>query len=320
MKDLEKDEKAEELSKKKRKLKDIEVEFVSFVKRPATRRKFHMFKSRETQTEIFKTHKAFVSFTKGENEAKRILYGVVYAPDEVDAQGDFMDAEVLEKVAHDFLINHRKIDHEHDFMEGAGVVVESYIAPTDYGEGENKVKKGSWVLAVKASVELWDEFNKGNITGFSLAGRIFDSEFIRTPDEEADLNNHGLFWSASPREQTQKTNQEEEVNMDELKKLQEQVDALSKAVDGLKSDGTDELRKSIEAIPNKENIEKTIADAVSEAIAGLQETLQKSYDKKLEKAINDLEGKLKDNDAPADTGDSEEPEVVVRKTEFKVGG
>jgi len=41
------------------------------------------------------------SFIK-KNEMQRIVLGVVYAPDEVDLQGDFSDAPTIEKACHEF--------------------------------------------------------------------------------------------------------------------------------------------------------------------------------------------------------------------------
>jgi hypothetical protein len=299
-----------ELEKKKRRLKDIEVDFVSLVKRPATGKSFFLWKSRDKlQEDVVETKKAMVSLIKGNSEAKRILYGVVYSPDEVDKQDDFMGAELIEKAAHDFIINYRNIDHEHDFMEGKGVVVESYIAPMDMLINEDSISKGSWVLAVKVTPEMWDEFSKGNITGFSLAGKIFDSEYIRTEEEEANLdeNSYGIFWSLRANENVEKneTKQEDEVNMEELQKLTETVAGLQKSLEDVntKLEGIiskEDIAKSIDEKVNVEEITKSIKEGIDTEVANLTKTIQDTLNTKVE----ELEKKFTENDQPGNTGDN----------------
>lgn len=105
---------------------------------------------------------------------KQIVYGVVLAPDEMDAQEDWMTAEDIEKTAHDYLIKSRVVGSGHKKPIDAGVV-ESYIAPQDFdlsGQyGSQKVKKGSWVMGVKVSdKDHWNKVVSGDIQGFSVGG------------------------------------------------------------------------------------------------------------------------------------------------------
>lgn len=119
---------------------------------------------------------------KYDNE-KQIVYSVVYAPGEVDTQGDWATAETIEKAAHNFLANHRKIslDHKTDIEEYD--VVESYTAKqeeiwkNEKGETQ-KVVKGSWILGthIKDS-KLWKSIKSGEkYTGYSLEGKARHGE------------------------------------------------------------------------------------------------------------------------------------------------
>ncbi|CAI6223876.1 hypothetical protein NRS6116_01220 [Bacillus subtilis] len=126
---------------------------------------------------------------KEEGEQK-LVYGIVYEPDTVDAHGDFMTAAEIEKAAHGFLKDAREIDKQHDFKGGVGEVVESYVAPADFEMNGETIKKGSWVLVTKASEEIWEEIKKGEITGYSMAGvaDIAKQEEPVSPDEKGLFN------------------------------------------------------------------------------------------------------------------------------------
>lgn len=100
---------------------------------------------------------------------KRLLYGVVYAPDEVDSHGDQADADTIEVAAHGFMAAPLVgIQHE---KAAPARVVESYIAPQDLVIGKRVVTKGSWVVAIKVDDdELWGQVKAGSFGGLSLGG------------------------------------------------------------------------------------------------------------------------------------------------------
>ena len=105
---------------------------------------------------------------------KQIVYCVVLAPDETDLQGDIMTAEDIEETAHDYLLEARVIGSGHAKPMDAGVV-ECYIAPTDFESdgqfGPQKVKKGSWVIAIKIQDrQEWNKVLNGEYTGVSVGG------------------------------------------------------------------------------------------------------------------------------------------------------
>jgi hypothetical protein len=101
---------------------------------------------------------------------KRLVYGIVLEPDTEDTQGDIIAADEIEKAAHRFLVASRMVGDSHRKPAGAQVV-ESYIAPMEFNIGEQTVKAGSWVMAVKvADDRLWEAVQQGDYTGFSIGG------------------------------------------------------------------------------------------------------------------------------------------------------
>ncbi|MEH7186482.1 XkdF-like putative serine protease domain-containing protein [Bacillus toyonensis] len=170
---------------KKRKLKNLQVSHVSFVENGANQRKFFLTKSEE-QPNFEKP----VKVIKSDDEEKRLVYGIVYEPDAIDAHGDFTDAETIEKAAHEFMLKYRQIDKNHDFVAGVGEVVESYIAPADMELNGEPVKKGTWILTTKADEETWEAVKKGKFQGYSLAGiaetEVIEEEVIKTEEKQKE--------------------------------------------------------------------------------------------------------------------------------------
>lgn len=111
-----------------------------------------------------------VEFAKTDDE-KQIVVGVVLEPDEIDTQGDIITLDEIEKAAHEFLIKSRVVGKQHETVADAEIV-ESYLVPEDLTIGVEKVKKGTWVMAVKVhSDELWQEVKDGKFSGFSIGGK-----------------------------------------------------------------------------------------------------------------------------------------------------
>jgi hypothetical protein len=115
--------------------------------------------------------KVYVPICKRDDE-ERLVYGVVYSPDVVDAHGDIADAEVIKKMAHLFLGEYAQLDvmHDEDARDDL-YVVESYLAPMDFELGGQAITKGSWVLVSKImNDEIWDKVKAGELAGYSLGG------------------------------------------------------------------------------------------------------------------------------------------------------
>lgn len=135
-----------------RELVNAKITHVSYVDKAANQKQFFFMKS-EKQPDFQKEVEVFAK----EADEKKLVYGIVYEPDTVDAHGDFMTAAEIEKAAHGFLKDAREIDKQHDFQGGVGEVVESYVAPADFEMNGETIKKGSWVLVTKASQEVWEQ-------------------------------------------------------------------------------------------------------------------------------------------------------------------
>lgn len=167
---------------------DLTPSHVSIVDKAANKRSFLLMKDAEqpnveTDVRLLKR-----------DEEQQIVYGVVYEPDVVDAHGDFMDAGEIEKAAHVFLKEFRNVDKQHDFTSKVGEVIESYIAPADFELGGQTVTKGTWMMAVKVVDDVWQSIQKGEYTGFSLAG-YGNVEKAETPVEEPLTKEESTFFA-----------------------------------------------------------------------------------------------------------------------------
>ncbi|MCX8207694.1 MAG: XkdF-like putative serine protease domain-containing protein [Methanothrix sp.] len=124
----------------------------------------------EDRTDVVaeKSYKSIrVPIIKGDQQ---IVYGIVSEPGVVDLQGDILTPEEIRKAAHNFMMKSQRIGVEHTRPAKASII-ESYIAPVDFTCNGQRVRKGSWVMAVKIhDPELWAAVKRGEITGFSIAG------------------------------------------------------------------------------------------------------------------------------------------------------
>ncbi|MBR0581300.1 XkdF-like putative serine protease domain-containing protein [Bacillus altitudinis] len=168
-----------------RELINAKITHVSYVDKAANQKQFFFMKS-EKENDFEKEIKVIAKA----DDAQRLVYGVVYEPHVEDAHGDYMTPAEIEKAAHGFLKDAREIDKQHDFQGGVGEVVESYIAPSDFEMGDETIKKGSWVLVTKASDEIWEQIQKGEITGYSMAGT---ADIGKQEDHKPASDEKGLF-------------------------------------------------------------------------------------------------------------------------------
>jgi hypothetical protein len=108
---------------------------------------------------------------------RQIIGVVVYAPNEVDTQGDTANAEEIEKAAHKFNLGDKvfKIMHEGKAVDVD--LLETYLMPADVKFGEVKVRKGSWFVVCKINdKKIWKKIKSGELEGISMGGeadRIF---------------------------------------------------------------------------------------------------------------------------------------------------
>lgn len=100
--------------------------------------------------------------------------GVVYEPDTLDDDGEFMRADDIYEAQKTFFKNGSQIDRNHDFKtkDCPLKIATSYIAKSGDIDG---YKPGSWVLGAeidtltKAGADMWDEIQSGRYRGWSLA-------------------------------------------------------------------------------------------------------------------------------------------------------
>lgn len=114
------------------------------------------------------------------DDERQVVYGVVYEPHVIDAQGDYADEDAIMDAAHSYMLGGAvvKLDHAEETDQAA--VVESYIAPVDFELGGEPVRAGSWVMAVKvADAELWQRVKGGEYEGYSFGGEV-----LRTGGDE----------------------------------------------------------------------------------------------------------------------------------------
>ncbi|MFO7446220.1 MAG: XkdF-like putative serine protease domain-containing protein [Ignavibacteriaceae bacterium] len=162
---------------KKRFLKKVTVNFISLVDKAANMKRI-IFKSAdcsnppvisvlEEEKDYYKT----ISIAKYD-EDQRIVYGIVYSPDEADTDGDFTSAEVIKQMAYEFMKsrNTNNVDQQHDYTADEGYIAESWLLekndPRFPGEPE-----GSWAVGIKVTNNAtWQKVKAGEITGLSMAG------------------------------------------------------------------------------------------------------------------------------------------------------
>lgn len=139
-------------------------------------------KRKESEIEVEKTKgeekgqeiNLFAPISKSIDD-KRIVVGIVLEPNTVDAQGDSIPPEVIEKAAHSFLSGYNvqnTLGFAHKVFKKNFDLLESYVTPQDIVIGKQVAKAGSWVMSVKVlNDDIWTLVKNGQITGFSIGGR-----------------------------------------------------------------------------------------------------------------------------------------------------
>lgn len=122
-----------------------------------------------------------VKLLKSESTEERFVLGVVLEPNVVDSQNDYESPDDIRKAAHLFMEEYGELGTQHtEMVTGKLKVLESYIAPSDFEMGGEKVNKGTWVMGIRVVDDgLWADVKKGAFTGFSIGGSAY-----RTPAEK----------------------------------------------------------------------------------------------------------------------------------------
>lgn len=209
-------------------LSDLIVEFVSPVDEPAQDSQWLIFKNatdpegrshRWKSTTTLYLAKDVDGFDEVDEE-RQIAFAPVLIPGEADKQGDIVPDHEIERAAHKYLAEYRKVDSDHDLFEGKGVPVESWTLKqaTTFdlpdGSESREFPVGTWVLGVKFEDDTWERVKEGDLTGFSIYGgaRPIDVDVIREAVglEKSASNDHGMTESptADLRERVEQVKQD----------------------------------------------------------------------------------------------------------------
>lgn len=124
---------------------------------------------------------------KGQAAAKqdaelRLAIGVVYFPELVDSQNDFMTLDEVRKSAWNFMSkgDTHCVDVNHDGELSTCHIVESFISRK--GDPDFPIP-GTWVVGMHIpDEELWGKVKKGQLNGFSFEAIAHDVKPDRTPE------------------------------------------------------------------------------------------------------------------------------------------
>lgn len=272
-----------------KRLKDVKVEFISLVARPANKKHIIL---KDGFLQEFKVLKS--------DEEKQMVYGIVYAPDQLDTQGHFTDAATIEKMAYDFMKNGRNgnIDIHHNYNPINGFVAESWII-----KGNDPVfpdePVGSWAVGIKVEDEtIWEDIKKGKIAGISLAG------WANLVEEEPQTG--GIINKM--RELFGLEKEGRKISSDRLEKIkqaaQQLLDIINEVGDQMV---TDPKNKASEPTEKEEQLAATI---------------EKDEKEKLKKMVAELQGKIETLEASLTKAEEEikklsnQPAIEIKKNWF----
>ncbi|MBX7047234.1 MAG: hypothetical protein K1X86_15500 [Ignavibacteria bacterium] len=148
-------------------LRDIEVLLISLVDKGANNKKL-FYKSASQQASNWDK---VVKIVKTDEE-KRLVYCIVYSPDEEDAHGHFATEKEVEKACHRFMkrSNTHSVDEQHNMEVAKNVyIVESWIVKEndEYFPDD----KGAWAVCIKVeNDEVWEKVKSGEYEGISMYG------------------------------------------------------------------------------------------------------------------------------------------------------
>ena len=141
--------------------------FISLVEAPANQRSL-LVKSALEDQHVFERQVMIVK----QDAARRMAYGLVLVPDEVDDWQDTISKEEIEKAAYAFMRSGAttQIDADHDREAAKGFVAESWIIRESDPLFPEETP-GAWAVGVKVTDEaVWSRVESGALTGFSVMG------------------------------------------------------------------------------------------------------------------------------------------------------
>lgn len=243
-------------------LTSLTTEFVSSVDRPAQDSEWLIFKDattpRQKAAEVERPYvfaepedvaeKAADVDVREENDdgERQIAYAAVLIPNDVDKQGDVIPPYVVERAAHEYMAEYRKMDSDHDLEDGAGVPVESWILKDEQefdlpDGGAVTYPEGTWVIGKRFVDDEWERVKNGELTGFSIYGGANAVDVGELVDEVEAVNRQAKGASGSTEPKYERMNDSNNPSFAEavsvLRKnldddeFDDVVDLLSKAFD-----------------------------------------------------------------------------------------
>lgn len=250
-------------------LKDLNVSFLSLVHKGANGKKI-IWKSDAAAAEGAEEHTVALRDIR-KSDDKQLIYGIVYAPDQVDSQGEYAKAEDIEAAAYGFMKSRNvlNVDANHDFDPKAAYVAESWlIKGTD--SLFDKEPEGTWIVGIKVEdAGLWASVKKGELEGISMAGSAVK---IRKSNEGsgivAELKEMiaGLLKGSKEKEDDQATVKKDDdvTKADGVNLTEEEAETLTKAL-GNVSELVEANKKLTERV---ETLEKSTGGKQSGAVDG----------------------------------------------------
>lgn len=148
-------------------LKNIDVHIISIVDKGANLKSI-IWKSVDQSNQNYNR----VIPIKKVDDDKKIIYGIVYSPNQIDAHGDYATADEIEKACYGFMRKSKtgSVDTQHDMdVEKNCYVGESWIVKDNDALFPEEV--GAWAVALKIeNEEIWKDVKAGKYTGISMYG------------------------------------------------------------------------------------------------------------------------------------------------------
>lgn len=168
------------------KLSNIAITHISLVKAGANKKEI-IYKSSDKTPDYEKEIVIKASDEEG------VVYGIVYAPDEVDTDGDYTDVDEIKKAAYAFMKskNTGNVDKDHSFEDEDAFIAQSWILKENDPLFPDE-PAGSWAVAIQLEdEELIKAVKDGDIAGISMAGTANkeddDPEVTKADDKNVAL-------------------------------------------------------------------------------------------------------------------------------------
>ncbi len=277
---------------KSKELKNIDVHLISLVDKGANKRTV-ICKSDDKRTDYSLEKLARIAKV---DEDKHLVYGVVYAPDDVDAHGDFATAETIEKAAHNFLAKSntsKAVDTQHNLEPVDGVtIVESAIIKGGHSILSDE-PDGTWFIVTKIeNEEIWKSVKDGTYTGYSLYGFAERTEEAKSTKNK--IVDRLMKWLESEEELAESGVIVKDFNETIAKfKVGMLVDAISRSLYDVMWDDfssqPDKLAKVLKVLDDAKAYAETIDLAKSLEVSKAGKVISDSNMKKLQAAMDAMQ-------------------------------